>query len=52
MIQIENETKYGLTKEVNSTIVLFKNGSKIMILKCILYITKENLLLLKDLLEI
>ena len=30
----------------------FKNGWKIMILKCIRYITKENLLLLKDLFEL
>ena len=32
--------------------VLLKNGQKIMILKCISYITKENLLLLKDILEL
>ena len=59
MIEIEakqspknaNQTKYGLIKEVNFTIALLKNGSKIMISKCIRYITKENLLLLKDLLE-
>ena len=48
MIQAENQTKYGLTKEVNFTIILFKNGQKIMVLKCILKIIKENLLLLKD----
>ena len=48
MIQAENQTKYGLTKEVNFTIILFKNGQKIMVLKCILKIMKENLLLLKD----
>ena len=45
MIQVENQTKYELIKEVNFTMV------KIMIQKCIRYIMKENLLLLKDLLE-
>ena len=40
-------TKYGLIKEVNFTIFLLKNGYKIMILKCIQQIMKENLLLLK-----
>ena len=49
---IENQTKYGLIKEVNFTIVLLKNGYKIMVLKCIQYITQENLLLLKDLSEL
>ena len=38
-------------KIVNLTIILFKNGIKIMILKCIRYIMKKILLLLKDLLE-
>ena len=38
-------------KIVNFTIILFKNGIKIMILKCIRYIMKKILLLLKDLLE-
>ena len=57
-----NLIKYGLIKEVNFTIILLKNGIemllkikkmvlKIMILKCIQYIMKENQLLLKDLLE-
>ena len=51
MIEIENQTKYGLIKEGNFTIVLLRNDYKIMILKCIRYIMKENQLLLKDLLE-
>ena len=48
---IENLLKYGLIKEVNFTIVLLKNGWKIMILGCTQHIMKENQLLLKDLLE-
>ena len=40
--RIENETKYGLTKEVDFAIVLLKNGQKIMILKCIRCITKKS----------
>ena len=52
MIQIESKIKYGLKKEVNLTTILFKNGYEIMILKCIRYIMKENLFLLKDMLEL
>ena len=48
MIQKENITKYGQTKEVNFTITLLKNGYKIMILQCIQQIKKENQLSLKD----
>ena len=48
---IVNQTKYGLTKEVNFTIYHLENGYEIIILKCIQQITKENLLLLKDSLE-
>ena len=51
MIQIENQAKYGLIREVNFRIILLKNGYKIMILNCIRYTMKENQLLLKDLLE-
>ena len=46
-----NLIKYWLTKGPNFTIGLLKNGSKIMILRCIQYIMKESLLLPKDLLE-
>ena len=46
-----NQTKYGLTKEVNFTIFILKYGQEIMILKCIWYIMKESQLLPKDLLE-
>ena len=46
-----NLIKYGLIKEVNFTIILLKNDSKIMMLRCIQNIIKENRLLLKDLLE-
>ena len=46
-----NQTKYGLTKEVNFIITILKNGYEIITLKCIQHIIKENLLLLKDLLE-
>ena len=35
MIQIENQAKYGLTKEAKFTMILLKNGEKIMVLKCI-----------------
>ena len=45
------QKKYALIKEDNFTIILLKNGWKIMILKCIQYIMKDGLLLLKDLLE-
>ena len=48
---IENLIKYGLTKEVNFTITILKNGYEIIIFKCIQHIMKENLLLLKDSLE-
>ena len=37
------------TKTLNFTMLLLKNGCKIMILLCIQHIMKENLLLLKDL---
>ena len=46
--RIENQTKYGLIKEVTFTIVLLENND-IEIYS--IHITKENLLLLKDLLE-
>ena len=36
---------------LNFTMLLLKNGCEIMILLCIQQIMKENLLLLKDLLE-
>ena len=51
-VRLANQTKYCWTKEVNFTIVFLKNGYKIRILKCIRYITKENLLLLKGSLEL
>ena len=41
----------GSTKALNFTMVFLKNGREIMILLCIQHIMKENLLLLKDLLE-
>ena len=50
--QLENRAKYGLTEEVNFTIVLLKNVKRIIILKHIQYIMKENLFLLKNLLEL
>ena len=43
--------KYGLTKVLNFTMLLLKNGCKIMISLCIQQIMKENQLLLKGLLE-
>ena len=52
MNKLENQAKYGLIKEVNFTIILLKNSQKIMILKCIRYITKEKLLLLKHMTSI
>ena len=52
MVLIENQTKYGLIKVANFTLGLLKKGWKIIILKCIQHITKENLLLLKDLSEL
>ena len=42
---------YGSIKGLNFTMLLLKNGWKIMILLCIQHIMKENLLLLNDLLE-
>ena len=47
----ENRIKYGLTKFLNFTTLLLKNGCKIMTLLCIQRIMKENQWLLKDLLE-
>ena len=44
--------KLWLTMEVSFKTILLKNGKKIMKLKCIRYITKENLLMLKDSLEL
>ena len=46
------QTKNGLIKDANFTVIHLKNGLKIMILRCIQYIMNENLLLLKDLLEL
>ena len=40
-----------ILKESNFIIVILKNGYKIILLKCIQHILKENLLLLKDLLK-
>ena len=48
----KNQIKYGLIKEVNVITNLLKNGLKKLIQKCIEHITKENLLFLKDLLEL
>ena len=48
---IANQTKYGLTKVASFTIDQWNYVYKIMIKRCIQHITKENLLLLKDLLE-
>ena len=39
----ENHIKYGLTKALNFTMLLLKNGCKIMILLCIQRIIKESL---------
>ena len=47
----ENQIKYGQIMAVNFTTAILKNGQKIMTLRCIQHIIKENLLLLKDLLE-
>ena len=47
-----NQIKYGQKKVVNSITILLKNGYKTMILLCIQHIMKEDLLLLKDLLDI
>ena len=52
IVQKENQIKYGLTKVVNFTIMFLKNGQKTMTLVCIQHIMKENLLFLKDLLEL
>ena len=49
--QIENQIKYGQTKALNFTMLFSRNGCEIMILLCIQQIMKENLLLLKGLLE-
>ena len=43
--------KYGWKKALNFKTLFLKNGSKTMILLCVQHIMKENLLLLKDLLE-
>ena len=48
MIQIENQTKYGLIKEVNFTINLFKKWLKDKGIEMYRYIMKENMSLLKD----
>ena len=48
---IANQTKYGQAKEVNVTIDQLNHWQKKMKQKCIQYITKKNLLLLKILLE-
>ena len=50
VIQTENQTKYGLTKEVHCTIIIFKKWLKNNDFK-MYSIPKENLLLQKDLLE-
>ena len=44
--------KYGLIKVVNFTTLILKNDCKTITYKCTLCITKGNLLLLKDLLEL
>ena len=46
-----NQTKYGKVKVANFIIDQCNHGYKIIIWKCIHYVTKENLWLLKDLLE-
>ena len=46
--RIENQTKYGLIKGVSFTIVVLENNDIEMYS---IHIAKENLLLLKDLLE-
>ena len=47
-VRIENQAKYGLIKEVNFTIVLLENNDNEM---HSIYITKENIVLLKNLVE-
>ena len=47
----DSDRKQNKIWEANLTIILLKNGRKIMILRCIRHIMKENHLLLKDLLE-
>ena len=47
----DSDRKQNKIWEANFTIILLKNGWKIMILRCIQHIMKENHLLLKDLLE-
>ena len=49
---ISNQTKYEYIKAVNFTIDQWNQGFKQIMWKCIQYITKENLLLLKDLLDV
>ena len=52
MNQAANQTKYGLIKVANFTIDQLNLGYKIIIQKRIQHITKGNLLLLKDLLNL
>ena len=47
-----NQTKYGQIKTVKFTIDQLNFGYRIIIQRCIQHIMKENLLLLKDLLEL
>ena len=47
----ENQTKYGSINAVNLTIIFLRGVWKWTTSKCIQYTMKENLLLLKDLLE-
>ena len=46
-----NQTKYGQPKVVKFAIDQLNHSQKRMLQKCIQHIMKENLLLLKDLLE-
>ena len=47
-----NQTKYGKVNAANFIIDQWNHGYKIIMWKCIHYITKENLLSLKGLLEL
>ena len=50
ILKQSNSRKPNKIKGLNFTMLLLKNGCKIMILLCIQHIMKENLLLLHDLL--
>ena len=50
--QTENQIKYGFIKVANFTIIFPKDSCKTKKLKCIQHNMKENVFLLKDLLEL